>query len=114
MEERPTAEPEERQRSAAIGAFAWVGLEGLPDRGLVVQRLGNARRTVRSMQRRSDDDVLMWLHDEARSGALRENAACLALIEERPAVRDLVIADYLCRHPSRGLQLNELVAILAA
>jgi hypothetical protein len=111
VEERSLEDP---GRAAAIGAFVWLGLGGSPDHGLIVQRLGNARFAVRSMRGRPDDDVRVWLREETRSGALRENAACLSIIEERESLRAWVTAEYLRRHPSRAPQLADLTAILTA
>jgi hypothetical protein len=79
-----------------------------------VQRLGNARFAVRSMRGRPDEDVRAWLREEARSGALRENAACLSIIEERRSLRAWVTAEYVRRHPSRAPHLADLTAVLIA
>ncbi|MFG2043811.1 hypothetical protein [Dactylosporangium sp. NPDC048998] len=115
MDEDPTCEQlEDRRRSAAIRAFIWLGLEGPPDPGLIVKRLGNARFAVRSLRGRPDDALQVWLREETHSGALRENAACLAVIEERESLRAWATAEYLRRHPSRALQLADLAAVLAA
>jgi hypothetical protein len=106
-EGRVAAVMEERRREALV-AFLWAGMSGTPDKGVIVERLADARRAV-VMHHERGLPPDRWLADEVRVRGIRENAAVLAALEV-PAWREQAAEIYRREHPDRVTVLDEFLA----